>query len=152
MKTSIAIGLFVLLLLYAAFVRAQTHVDVTTAASFGKGTSGAVLGLNVIFPQSDNLDIFTGTDLWGATDTVPNNWDWHLGFEACKPWFCASIGAGYLQRIDELNGSHAEYFLRLSHRFDWGRLHSVDVFHLSNAGTQFPNYGRNAAGVTWRLQ
>lgn len=152
LKTSIGIALIVIILLYASCVKANPHIIVSTAVSFGKGSLGAVLGLDLEFPQSDNINIFGGTTLWGKTDVADNNWDFHVGYEACKKIICAAIGAAYLQRIDALNGSHAEYYLRLSHKFDWGRLHDARAFHLSNAGTELPNHGRNAAGPSWKLQ
>ena len=127
------------------------ELDLRLGSSFKGGGSGPVLGLDAHFPQG-GFDVVAGTDLWGATSTVPNNWDWHAGIHACRWSICAALGAAYLQRIDQVDGSHTNFYLSLSYLFGWRRVQSLDIIHLSNAGTIAPNVGRNAALVSIRLQ
>lgn len=128
------------------------EIDLRLGSSFGPGGAGPVLGLNSYFPLGESLDIYAGTLLWGATPRVASNWDWHAGLRSCRWSLCASIGAAYVQRIDALNGTHANYNLEIAYRFSWHRLASIDMAHLSNAGTSPINQGRNAPLVSIRLQ
>lgn len=127
------------------------EIDLNTGASFGNVGVGPVLGLDVRFPQSDSVDLFGGTTLWGETPKVTTNWDWHAGVRSCRWSVCASIGATYLQKEDRIDGTHTNFYLALSYVFG-GRLASVGVFHVSNAGTSDVNIGRQAAFASWRLQ
>lgn len=128
------------------------EIDLATGVSFGPGRSGPVLGMDFRLPQGRDVDLFAGTLVWGETTMAPNNWDWHAGFRACRWQLCASLGASYLQRVDAVNGSHTNYFLGLTWRPQLGRLDSIGMSHLSNAGTSDSNLGRNAALAFWRLQ
>lgn len=128
------------------------EIDLRGGASFGPGGSGPVIGLQSYFPIGDHLDIYAGTLLWGASARVASNWDWHAGLRSCRGPLCASIGAAFVQRVDALNGTHTNYNLELAYRFSWHRLASLDMAHLSNAGTSPINQGRNAALVSIRLQ
>lgn len=128
------------------------EVDLRGGASFGPTGSGPVLGLQLYQPIGNNLDVYAGTLLWGSTPRLANNWDWHAGIRTCRWSVCASLGAAYVQRIDVLNGTHTNYNLELAYRFSWSRLASIDLAHLSNAGTSPINQGRNAALGSIRLQ
>ena len=127
------------------------ELDLRGGVAFGHTETGAVLGLNLYVPVSQ-IYVYAGTDLWGATHDLSNNWDWHGGLRACRWSFCASLGAAYLQRVDALNGAHTNFNLELSYRPGWWRIASLDYCHLSDAGTTPINIGRNAALVSIRLQ
>lgn len=151
---TIGILLFIVILIVLCSRCSKAHaaeVDLNTGASFGNVGVGPVLGLDIRFPQSDSLDLFAGTTLWGQTPKVTTDWDWHAGFRSCRWSICASIGAVYLQKTDIIDGSHTNFYLGLSYVFG-GRLASVGVIHASNAGTIMPNIGRQAAVASWRLQ
>jgi hypothetical protein len=151
---TIGIAAFILLVIIVSChpAKAAAHIDLFTGASFGQGSNGAVLGLDLSMPVTQYADIYAGTDLWGKTNVVANNWDWHIGFESCRGRLCAGLGAAYLEKTDALDGAHTNFYLRLDYHTDWGWLHSAQVHHISDAGTVMPNYGRQAAGPVWRLQ
>lgn len=150
------VGVYVFIGLLVAFLwrcSNAAEVDLRAGASFGPAGSGPVLGLQLYQPIGSNLDVYAGTLLWGSTPRLANNWDWHAGMRACRWNLCASIGAAYVQRIDALNGTHTNYNLELAYRFPWHhRLASIDLAHLSNAGTSPINQGRNAGLASIRLQ
>ena len=127
------------------------EVDLRLGASYHGGDTGPVVGLNALFPQGQ-FSLYTGVLLWGKAGPVPNNWSWEAGLRGCRWAICASLGGAYLQNIDRLNGSHTNFNLELSWLLDRPRLRSIDITHLSNAGTVDPNPGRNAALVSFRLQ
>lgn len=149
---TVLILLFIVLLIVLASRCAHAaEIDLNTGVAFGPSQAGPVLGLDIRFPQTNDVDLFAGTTLWGQTSQAETNWDWHAGFRTCRWSFCASIGAAYLQRTDAIDGSHTNYFLGLSYLFG-GRVAGIGLSHLSNAGTTQVNKGRDAAIVTWRLQ
>lgn len=155
-EASIGIAVFILIVLIVSChpIKAhaeEAHVDFFTGMSFAQGSKGAVLGLDISHPINDSTEIYAGTDLWGKTAVVDNNWDWHIGFDSCRRRLCAGLGASYLQREDHLDGSHTNFYLRLFWKIG-NRLHAAEVKHISNAGTVMPNYGRQAIGPVWRLQ
>ena len=128
-KTSIAIGVFVAILVFLLSRPAHAaEIDLRMGSSFAGGGNGPVLGLNAIFPQG-NFDLYAGTLLWGSTPSVPNNWSWEAGFRACKAHLCASLGASYLQRTDWVDGSHANFNLELMWRFDWHPVNGIAITH-----------------------
>jgi hypothetical protein len=152
-KTTILIGIFILILCGLAWrCSSAAEIDLRMGPSFGPGASGAVLGMQLYFPVGNQVDLYAGTLLWGSTPLAPNNWDWSAGFRTCRWKVCASLGASYLQRIDAVNGSHTNFNLELSYALGWKRLSSIDMSHLSDAGTTAVNKGRNAALVSIRLQ
>jgi hypothetical protein len=59
------------------------------------------------------------------------------------------VGGVYLQNVDALNGSRANFSLKLGWRFDdhW----QLQWRHWSNAGTRFPNYGRDMLHLVRRF-
>lgn len=154
------IGIFgfiiVLCLIFSRCAQAD-EVDLRAGSSFGTEGTGPVIGLQVKHYQAD-YDIFAGTLLWGSTKyktlVVPNNWDWHIGLESCRGEVCAGIGAAYVQRVDAINGAHTNFFLQLSWkpRTEHFRFSSLDIGHISDAGTSDVNIGRQAALTSWRLQ
>jgi hypothetical protein len=156
---TVGIGMFIVICLLAFCHRAKAgEIDFRAGSSFGTEGVGPVIGLQVWTPLKtfNQVNAFAGTLLWGSTtfkgQTVPNNWDLHAGFEGCHGPFCAALGALYLQRIDAVNGSHANFCLQLAYRFGWRRVSGIEVVHISNAGTTDPNIGRQAALVSFRLQ
>lgn len=154
-QAAVGIFLFILILVILSTRCSKAsgaEIDLRAGSSFGPGRSGPVLGLNLYQPISNDVYLYGGTLLWGRTSRVENNWDWHGGFRACRWDFCASLGASYLQRIDAVNGAHTNYNLELAYRFSWWRLASIDIAHLSDAGTTPINLGRNAALLSFRLQ
>jgi hypothetical protein len=134
------------------------EVDIRAGSSFGTAGYGPVLGLQLRAPLAgfNQVNWYAGTLLWGKTEYnskwVQSNWDWHTGVESCHGSFCAGIGAVYLQRIDAINGAHTNFMLQLSWRPGWGRLSSIDVTHISDAGTTPVNIGRQALLGSFRLQ
>ena len=152
-KAAILIGVFILILCSLAWRCSKAaEIDLRTGSSFGPGGSGPVLGMQLYFPIGNAVGLYAGTLMWGATSIVPNNWSWEGGFRTCRWRFCASLGASYLQREDWIDASHTNYNLELTYLIGWHRIQSFDLAHLSNAGTQFPNTGRNAALLSFRLQ
>jgi hypothetical protein len=156
---TIGIGIFILILSLTFCHKAHAgEIDLRLGSSFGNQGTGPVIGLQVKEPLAgfDQVSLFAGTLLWGSTRfenaTVPNNWDWHAGIEGCHGKFCAAIGAAYVQRIDAINGAHTNFMLQLSYRFNWGRFSSLDIAHISDAGTSSVNIGRQAVLTSWRLQ
>jgi hypothetical protein len=156
---TIGIFAFILILCLAFCHKANAgEVDVRLGSSFGTQGTGPVLGLQLKAPLLgfNQVNWYAGTLLWGATrynnQDVQSNWDWHTGVESCHGSFCAGIGMVYLQRIDAINGAHTNFMLQLSYRPHWGRLSSIDVAHISDAGTTPVNIGRQAALVSIRLQ
>ncbi len=154
---TIGIFLFITLLAFLCWRPAHAaEVDLATGTSFGTEGYGPVLGLSIAQPiaPNKNLSWVAGTDLWGSTTfhahIVPNNWDWHAGFESCRWRFCASIGAAYVQRIDAINGAHTNFNLGV--RFKVSPRLSIVIGHISDAGTSSPNVGRQLIGISYRLQ
>lgn len=149
------IGIFLFIFLFVVAGTKCAHgaeLDLRTGVSFGGGGTGAVLGANVQVPLNEKTLYFVaGTDLWGKTAKTENNWDWHTGIEACRGNFCATLSASYLQRIDAINGSHTNFGLGLSYKFN-GILSSLGIFHMSDAGTTPINIGRQEFGADWKLQ
>jgi hypothetical protein len=143
-NTAATIGIFLFIFL---FVLAGTkchgaELDLRTGVQFGGGGTGAVLGTDVRVPLNINtLYWVSGVDLIGKTSKASSNWDWHTGIESCRGNFCATLGASYLQNIDNINGAHTNFSLGLSYRFG-GRVSALGVFHLSDAGTTKVNIGR----------
>lgn len=148
----ILLFIVILCVLGTRCAHADGELDFRAGTSFGPGGSGPVIGMQLYYPIGTGLDLYAGTLLWGATATVPNNWDWHTGFRTCRWNLCASLGASYLQRVDAVNGAHTNYNLELSYLIGWKRLASIDLAHLSDAGTTPVNLGRNAVLGTLRLQ
>lgn len=152
------IGIFAFIVLLA-FMFTKCHaaeVDMGAGSSFGSEGYGPVLGLNVAgqVPTNPGLWWVAGTDLWGSTtykgQTIPNNWDWHAEVEGCKGPICAGIGPAYVQRVDQINGAHTNYYLGLRWKIT-SRL-NLTLGHVSDAGTTSPNVGRQALTVEYRLQ
>jgi hypothetical protein len=134
------------------------EIDLRLGSSFGTEGTGPVIGLQYQQPLAgmNQVNFFAGTLLWGSTtynnQTVPNNWDWHAGLEGCHDRLCAGLGATYVQRTDSINGGHPNFFLQLSYKIDWGRFSSLDIVHISDAGTTSVNIGRQAVLGSFRLQ
>lgn len=154
-QATVGILIFIIVLVVLVTRCHSVHaaeIDLRAGSSFGPGKSGPVLGLNLYQPIGQDVYAYAGTLLWGRTAVVASNWDWHAGFRACRWDLCASLGAAYVQDIDAVNGAHTNYNLELAYRFSWWRLASLDIAHLSDAGTTPVNLGRNAALVSVRLQ
>lgn len=152
-KAAILIGVFILILCGLSWRCSKAaEIDLRAGSSFGPGRSGPVLGLNLYFPVGNRVDLYAGTIMWGTTAVVASNWSWEAGFRTCRWRVCASLGASYLQREDSIDASHTNYNLELIYLIGWHRVQSIDLTHLSNAGTLSPNTGRNAALLSIRLQ
>ena len=156
-KAAWLVYLFIMLLcvLLWARVARSAEVDLRFGSSMIHGGAAPVVGLDLKFQQDPSLALVAGTLLWGENHWTGTNWSWQAGFEACRWQICGSLGAAYVQRIDRLSGSHANFSLQLAYRPTWGRryrFNGVDWAHLSNAGTTAVNYGRNAALVDFRLR
>lgn len=151
------IGIFAFIAVFCLFSCHKARgdeLDIRGGTSFGH-SSGPVIGLQYLHPISGlpAASFYAGTLLWGKTSHEANNWDWHAGIQVCK-WehLCASLGATYVQRLDDLNGAHTNYNLELSYRFGFHRFSSIDLTHISDAGTSAINTGRQAALVAIKLQ
>jgi hypothetical protein len=154
---TIAILAFIVILcLMFARCGHATEISVEGGTSFGTQGYGPTLGMNVHWPIAglDGVNVIVGTDLWGSTtfqgQTVPNNWDWHADIEGCRGRFCGFIGPAYVQRVDAINGAHTNYRLGFEVKLT-DRL-TLDLAHLSDAGTSDPNIGRQAIMLEYRLQ
>lgn len=147
----IIIAFIILLILVMCRSVKAAELDFLAGSSFLGGGNGPVIGLDGHFPVGQ-FDVFAGTRLWGATRYVPNNWSWEAGYHACRWSICAAFGATYLQRVDVINGSHANFFLELQYLLPWKRVKTITIDHISNAGTEYPNIGRNAALVEFQIQ
>jgi hypothetical protein len=134
------------------------EIDLRAGSSFGTEGYGPVLGLQLKEPLAgfDQVNWFAGTLLWAKTRYnnayVQSNWDWHTGLEGCHGAWCAGIGAVYLQRIDAINGAHTNFMLQLSYKIGWKRISSIDITHISDAGTTPVNIGRQALIGSFKLQ
>lgn len=151
----IAVGTFILGFLGSSYhgLGKHTEMDLVAGMSFAHHTDSAVLGTNLRWGLTPKLDLFAGTDMWMPSQAAALNWDWHGGVRSCYDFnVCLSLGASYLQKIDAINGAHAEYFLSITYKFGSGRISDVGFMHLSDAGTSIPNIGRNAAIAEIRLQ
>jgi hypothetical protein len=153
------IGIFAFILLLCLLFARCGHaadVEVEAGSSFGTSGYGPALGLNTHWPVAglQGVNVIAGTDLWGSTTyraaTVPNNWDWHAGIEGCKGRVCAFIGPAFVQRVDAVNGAHTNFHLGFELKLT-DRL-TLDLAHLSDAGTSSPNVGRQAIMLAYRLQ
>ena len=152
------IGIFAfIVVLCLCFARCHAaEIDVAAGSSFGNAGYGPTLNLEVkqTLQSNPGVSVFAGTDLWGSTthkgQTVLSNWDWHVGIEGCKWRFCASIGPDFVQRVDALNGAHTNFHLGLS--FKITDRFSIQVAHISDAGTSNPNIGRQALMLSYKLQ
>lgn len=154
---TIGIFAFLLILFFLFYHKAHAaEVDVLAGTSFGTQGYGPVIGLNVTQPLASNpgLSVYAGTSLWGSVryegQTVPNNWDWHTGIQACKWKFCAHIGPDYIQRVDAINGAHTNFNLGFSYKIN--DRFGIYLGHISDAGTTQVNVGRQALSVVYRLQ
>lgn len=152
------IGIFAfIVILCLCFARCHAaQIDLEGGSSFGNPGYGPVLGLDVkqALRSNPGISVFAGTDLWGSTtyrgQVIASNWDWHLGIEGCKWRFCASIGPDFVQRVDAINGAHTNFHLGLS--FKITDRFSIQVAHISDAGTSNPNIGRQALMLSYKLQ
>lgn len=151
------IGILVFIVVMALLFWRPAHaaeVDIQAGSSFGAQGTGPVLGFGVRAPVNPAFSIVAGTDLWGSTtfrgQTVPNNWDWHAGIEACRWRLCANIGPAYVQRVDTVNGAHTNFQLGLS--FIISSRCRIVLGHISDAGTSDPNIGRQALSISYKLQ
>jgi hypothetical protein len=156
---SVGIGAFIVILLLAFCHTSRAgEIDFRAGSSFGTEGSAPVIGLQIKAPLNgfNHVNWYAGTLLWGETTYnnrgVPNNWDWHGGLQGCQGRFCASIGAVYMQRIDAINGAHTNFNLELSWLIGYKRISSIDITHISDAGTSTVNIGRQAALIGIRLQ
>jgi hypothetical protein len=153
------IGIFAfIIILCLTFARCghAAQIAVEAGSSFGTEGYGPTLGLNTRWPVAGlhGVNVLVGTDLWGATtfrgETVPNNWDWHVSVEGCRGCFCAFIGPAFVQRVDAINGAHTNFHLGFEVKLT-DRL-TLDIAHISDAGTSSPNVGRQAIMLEYRLQ
>ena len=167
--TAATIGIFAFIVILALMMFRCTpagaaEVDIQAGSSFGAEGTGPVLGLNLNVPFEKNagLSYNLGTDLWGATkyttpafagdhwQPIANNWDWHASLQSCKWRFCAEIGPAYVQKVDQINGAHTNFYLGLS--FKLSERWKMKLGHISDAGTSNPNIGRQGLLITYRLQ
>jgi len=149
-KAKVLIFAFIAILVLLAYrCSAQVGVNLAAGASFGCLEQAPVLALDLRAPFAEGFGWNVGTTLWGAASGVRNNWDWHARAEFSRWNFGAGIGMAYLQNIDAVNGSHAEFSLELFWR-PW-RV-GADAIHLSNAGTTQVNCGRNAGMLDVKLR
>lgn len=152
---TVGIFLFIIIMCLLFWRHASAaEVDLRVGSSFGQhGSYGPVLGFRVLQPLGNDVSLAVGTNLWGSTGLTSNNWNWDVGFQSCR-WarFCAGIGAAYVQRIDAFNGAHTNYVLGLAYKIGWRRISSIDITHLSDAGTTPVNTGRQALMLAIDLQ
>jgi hypothetical protein len=157
--TAATIGILLFIALLAFLLYRPAHaaeVDINAGSSFGTEGYGPTLGLTYKQEITPNkgLNFIAGTTLWGSTtfqsETVPNNWDWHLGLQSCRWDFCADLGPAFVQRIDVINGAHTNFHLGISYQLSsrW----SLAIGHVSDAGTSSPNVGRQNLSIVYRLQ
>lgn len=112
-----------------------------------------IAAVTVVYPkQIGDIDLYTGVLLIGTYDfrDVPqaNQVVVRSGFTAHIKQFGASLGVAKIQHEDDLNSGAINFNLGLSYR--WRRL-VVSYNHLSNAGTERPNIGRDMVILSWRF-
>jgi hypothetical protein len=122
-----------------------------TGASLLHGDIGPVGSLDLTFPTAHAFDIVLGATVWGHTSAADTNSDVHIALRGCRGRLCATLGAIYLSHTDGLDGARANFLLGLSWRIGEGRAESVAYVHASDAAIRYPNYGRNAVIMQWRL-
>lgn len=64
--------------------------------------------------------------------------------------FDVGLGVAFVQNLDIYNGSHANFSLMLAYRFQRLPI-TIAIRHWSNAGTKYPNLGRDFAILSWRF-
>ncbi len=174
-KTKIAILIFVTLLLVAFCTHKAHSLDLplttssklekqnsvfqhtysnTPSLSFGVGSaivreSAPVIGLTLNYPDRiGDIDYEFGFNLVGATSTVNNNFGVNL--RLVDGWGPVRLGFGlaYLQHTDFINGSNLNFNLLAGYRLSsrW----TLDYSHWSNAGTVFPNLGRDMVTLNYK--
>ena len=151
-KILIAVFIVVVLLLAVRCSRAgELHVE-----GGAEYLHGPAPYLGLYYRWGSGVQFEAGTQQFGSYSSGEyerqSNWSWMAGMRVNRGPVFAGVGATYLQRIDVLNGSHAEYNLSLGYQGRWRYLDAIVVRHLSDAGTTGSNTGRNVLALDWLLQ
>lgn len=130
--------------------RYQSEPTLEVAAGYAFMRDPApVVGLNINYPDRvGDVDYELGFYLVGASRRVGSNFGGHI--RLVDGWGPVRVGLGiaYLQHTDAINGSNLNFNLLLGYR-----VHSritLDYIHWSNAGTVYPNYGRDFLVLSYR--
>lgn len=150
-----------LFLLIAIAALATTCHGAETQAQFGMGSTYARSPTPV-------LDLAVTTDLGAPVDA---RWQYGLTLVGSSTYMNheqgnqaalsvmlvdgfgrvdVGLGVALVQNLDIYNGSHANFSLMLAYRFQRLPI-TVAIRHWSNAGTKYPNLGRDFALVSWRF-
>lgn len=156
-KTQVGVAA-VLLLLIGAFATQcakaeDSYVQMGIGSTIVRGQA-PVIDLQLAYPGAGPKDatIEVGATIIGASNfrgyDQPNNFAFSAAVLDGFGGFDVGIGAAYLQNVDSYNGSHLNFKLILG--YHWDRV-SVRWSHFSNAGTVYPNKGRDWINVYWRF-
>jgi hypothetical protein len=109
----------------------------------------------VVWPnQIGNIDIYAGAILIGDYDYrgqhYPNQIVVRAGVTPHIGNFGVSLGVAALQNQDAINSGRLDFNLGLSYRI--GSNLELNIGHVSNAGTHFPNLGRDLLSLIWRFR
>ena len=138
------------LLLAAASAPARAQLLLGTGGSFGHGGNAPVVALDYL-SSGQRLGWEVGATAWASNHRVDANVDAHAALSLCRGRLCGMLGAAYLARADWLDGARLNFRLGLTWRIGAGPLQGIAVVHDSDAGIHYPNFGRNAALLEWRL-
>ncbi len=153
-----AIALFVALFILGLAVRchAEDYVQVSAGSTYIRGPAPVMdLGFRWDAPQSTR-------DFWKVDLTVigtstfqgvaaPNNFALRGLYVTGFGHADIGLGLGWMQNPQPYNGSPVNFTLELAYRFEALPI-TLTAVHLSNAGTQSPNYGRDALMIGWRFK
>lgn len=109
----------------------------------------------VVWPkQIGNIDLYAGAMLIGSYEykgvEYGNQIVARAGVTPYYKNFGVSLGLAYVQHTDGLNHGGLNFNLSLSYKF--GRRLRLSQEHLSNAGSQDPNTGRDMTVLAWRFK
>jgi hypothetical protein len=152
----IGIAVFILLLILGALntCSAESVLQMEVGSAVIRGETPAV-GITVTWPEAGpgDADFECGLALVGEYTfkgvTYANQAALQCLLVEHLGKLDVGIGAVMLQNADALNGSRGNFSLKLGWRFD--DLWQAQWRHWSNAGTRYPNYGRDMLLVTRRF-
>lgn len=156
-KTQIMVGIVLALFLAGAATtcRGEPLLQFGIGSTIIRGQA-PVIDLAVVYPQAGpaDSDYVAGLTLIGESDyrgPQRNQIAWRAGIVEGFGRFDVGIGAAILQNEDAFNSCRMQFVLSLGYRFlRWPV--TAGVQHFSNAGTCFPNVGRDMATISWRFR
>lgn len=136
---------------------AEPYVQLSAGSTYVRGPAPVLdLGFTWPAPQSKHND-FWKTDLTviGSStfkgQSAPNNFAARGLYVTGFGDFDIGLGLAWMQNPAPFNGSPINFTLELAYRFQTWPI-TLSVSHLSNAGTQLPNYGRDFITLGYRFK